>query len=517
VEEVVIAEDLMIITARSGTRQAPCPGCGSLSERIHGGYHRRLADAAVAGRRTVVDLLVRRFLCPAAACVRKTFVEQVAGLTERYARRTRSLRGILETIALTLSGRAAARLTQSLSIPIGANTLIRLIRKLPEQPACPTPRVLGVDDFALKRGHVYATILIDVETGRRVDVLPDRTADTFAAWLREHPGVEIVCRDRASAYAEAVRTAAPDAVQVADRFHLWKNLCEAVEKCVAAHRACLVEPTEDPAPDMLAADVRTDAPPEPLPPATEGVRAVQRRERHTAVHELFDKGVGIYTIAKALGLDPKTVGKYAHAATVEDVPTSDGHRDTQIRPYLAHLHRRWNEGCTDAARLCAEIRDLGFRGSARTVRRHLQPVRAGGKPAPKVPDALTVRQATRLITGRPTSLDQDEKAQLKSLLARCPELNAVAECVRTFAAMMNDKRGADLNDWLTRAEATQMPSLRSLARGLRQDFAAVTAGLTLEWSSGKVEGNVNRIKMIKRTGYGRAEFDLLRRRVLYAD
>lgn len=242
-----------------------------------------------------------------------------------------------------------------------------------------------MDDFALKRGHVYATILIDVETGRRVDVLPDRTADTFAAWLREHPGVEIVCRDRASAYAEAVRTAAPEAVQVADRFHLWKNLCEAVEKCVAAHRACLVDPTEDPAPDALATGVGTDAPPDPLPPAAEGVRAVQRRERHAAIHKLFDKGVGIYAIAKALGLDPKTVGKYAHAATVEDVPTSDGHRDTQIRPYLAHLHRRWNEGCTDAARLCAEIRELGFQGSARTVRRHLQPVRTAESPRRRSP------------------------------------------------------------------------------------------------------------------------------------
>src|SRR5690606_8178694 len=130
---------------------------------------------------------------------------------------------------------------------------------------------------------------------------------------------------------------------------------------------------------------------------------------------------------------------------------------------------------------------------------------------------MTVRQATRLITSRPTSLDEDGKAQLSGLLARCPELNAVAECVSTFAEMMNDKRGAELNDWLIRAEATQQPPLRSLARGIRQDFAAVTAGLTLEWSSGKVEGNVNRIKMIKRTGYGRAQFDLLRRRVLYAD
>jgi transposase len=517
VEEVTIAEDLMTITARTGTREAACPGCGSLSERVHGGYQRRLADAAVAGRRTVIDLLVRRFLCPAATCVRKTFVEQVAGLTQRYARRTLALREILETIALALSGRAGARLTESLSIPIGANTLLRLVRDLPEHPAGPTPRVLGVDDFALKRGHIYGTILIDVETGRRVDVLPDRTADTFAAWLRDHPGVEIVCRDRASAYAEAVRTAVPEAVQVADRFHLWQNLCEAVEKCVAAHRAALKETTDEAAPDAPTAALDTDVLPEPEPVAAEGARSAQRRERHAAVHELFDKGVGIYAIAKALRLDPKTVGKYAHAATVEDVPTSDGHRDTQIRPYLSHLHQRWNEGCTDASRLCAEIRELGYQGSTRTVRRHLQPVRATGKPAPKVAETLTVRQATRLITGRPTSLNEDEKAQLNGLLARCPELNAVAECVRTFAEMMNDKRGAELNDWLIHAEATQQPPLRSLARGIRQDFAAVTAGLTLEWSSGKVEGNVNRIKMIKRTGYGRAEFDLLRRRVLYAD
>ncbi|MET8516018.1 ISL3 family transposase [Streptomyces sp. NPDC005077] len=519
VEEVVVADGAVTFSARSSTRQAHCPGCGTVSERVHGGYRRRLADLAVAGRTAMIDLLVRRFVCPTAECHRKTFVEQIAGLTEPFARRTPLVRQALERVALALAGRPGAGLAAHLSIQTSANSLIRLLRRLPDEPVGAAPRVLGVDDFAFKKGHVYGTILLDMETGERVDVLPDRTAQTLAAWLREHPGVEIVCRDRASAYAEAVRTAAPGVVQVADRFHLWKNLCEATEKCVSAHRACLTETTEESAPDEPAVDLDSSALPERLPVAAEGVRAAGRRERHAAVHELFDKGVGVYAIAKALGLDPKTVGKYAHAhaATVGDVPTSDGHRDTQIRPYLSHLHQRWNEGCTDAARLCTEIRELGYRGSTRTVRRHLQPVRASGKPAPTVAGGLTVRQATRLMTQRPTSLDEDEKVQLKGLLARCPELDAVAECVRTFAEMMNEKRGAELNDWLVRAEATQQPPLRSLARGLRQDFAAVTAGLTLEWNSGKVEGNVNRIKRIKRDGYGRAGFDLLRLQILRAD
>lgn len=509
--------DGVALVARTVTREAVCPGCGAVSGRVHGVYRRRLADLAVAGRKVVVDLLVRRFLCPASACGRRTFVEQVDGLTERFARRTPPLRRTLEKIALALAGRPAARLTKHLSVPTSANSLLRLIRRLPDKQADAAPRVLGVDDFALKRGHVYGTIILDMETGGRVDVLPDRTAGTLTEWLRAHPGAEIVCRDRASAYAEAVRTACPDAVQVADRFHLWKNLCEAVEKCVAAHRSCLTELTETASPEATAMQEPEAAGRGLLEPA-EGLRVIQRHERHAAVHALYDKGIQIQVIAETLGLDRKTVRRYAHAATPDDASLATGSRSYgQIHAYAFYLHRRWNEGCTDAARLHVEIVELGYRGSKRTVRRHLQEIRAGGKPAPDKPRELTVRKATWLITAHPDKINESNALKLKQLLARCPELEAVTDCVRAFAHMMTERRGNDLDKWLTGAENTGLKPLRSLARGLRQDFDAVTAGLTLEWNSGRVEGNVNRVKRIKRDGYGRAGFDLLRRQILLAD
>jgi transposase len=219
IEEVVLDDAALSFTARTVTREAACPGCGTVSARVHGGYRRNLADLAVAGRRVVINLLVRRFMCPVALCSRRTFVEQVDGLTERFARRTPALRRTLERIALALAGRPAARLTAHLSVSVSANSLIRLLRRLPDRQPATDPRVMGVDDFAFKKGHVYGTIILDVETGERVDVLPDRTSETLSAWLRDHPGAEIVCRDRASAYAEAVRTVCPDATQVADRFH----------------------------------------------------------------------------------------------------------------------------------------------------------------------------------------------------------------------------------------------------------------------------------------------------------
>ena len=514
IEAVDTDHDTVIITGSTVTSCADCPGCGVASARVHGRYRRRLADLALARHPVMLDLQVKRFRCATAACVRRTFVEQVAGLTYRFARRSQPLRERLVTIGLALAGRAGARLARTLAIPASANTLLRLIRIQADQPAARAPRVLGVDDFALKRGHVYGTVLIDIEAGRPVDVLPDRTAETLTTWLRDHPGAEIICRDRASSYAEAARVGAPDAIQVADRFHLWKNLCEAVEKCVAAHRTCLTDPTptthQDPSP-------KPADPPDQLDRSWERPLDARTRQRHAAVHELRGKGVGIAVIADILGLDRKTVRRYVHATTAEELLTPPaGRGGTALQPYLPHLHRRWNEGCSDAAVLHAEIRDQGYRGSQRTVRRHLQPIRQQGAPAPAAPVTPTVRRVATWIVRKPESLTVQERDHLARILARCPELDAAATCVTGFAAIMAEHRGQDLPGWLIQADATELAPLRGFARGLRHDLAAVTAGLTLPWNSGPVEGHVNRIKMLKRQMYGRASFDLLRHRILHA-
>jgi transposase len=509
VERVERTRAGVVIWACPKASNATCPGCGLRSSKVHSRYDRRIADGAVAGQSVVLRLRVRRYFCNGDDCPVRTFAEQVEGLTAKHARRTGLARGMLEQVGLALAGRAGSRLAARLGLSAGRNTLLRLVHTLPD-PTVGTVRVLGVDDFALRRGHVYGTVLIDIESGRPVEVLPDRTAEPLAAWLRDHPGVEIICRDRASAYAEAARAAAPDAVQVADRFHLWRNLCQAVEKIAAAHRDCLrppeTEPHDDPAEPAF---------PESAPEELEGLRAANTRLRHAAVHDLLDKGVGITAIAEALDLDRKTVRRYTKADTAEQLLVAPSRRrDTALRPFLAHLHRRWNEGCTDAARLHEEIRARGYRGSRRSVRRCLQPLRASGRPAPPVPDGPSVRQATGWIVRKPTNLDEAEQLQLKQVLTRCPELDAAHNRVRSFAAMMTDHDGDSLHSWIEQTETTGLTPLRSFARGLRQDYDAVAAGISMPWNSGPVEGHVNRIKMIKRQMFGRASFSLLRKRIL---
>jgi transposase len=259
VEVVERAVGVVTLHARVRSPGGMCPRCGQASSRVHGRYVRRLADAALGGVKTVLALTVRRFKCVNTGCVAVTFAEQVDGLTSPHARFTPLLRRMLSAVAVMTAARAGARLAARLALPVAKDTLLRLVRAEPE-PQVGAVRAVAVDDFALRKRAIYATLIVDLEARRPIEVLEDREAEPVAAWLAAHPEIEVVCRDRARAYREAIQTGAPQALDVADRWHLWHNLAEAVDKTVRAHHTCVKtaladtnEPTAEPDGDLTPA------------------------------------------------------------------------------------------------------------------------------------------------------------------------------------------------------------------------------------------------------------------------
>ncbi len=528
--------DAVVIRASCRAAQARCPLCGAASSRVHGGYARVVADGAAGGRPVLIALSVRRFRCAEPSCPRATFAEQAGGVSERYRRRSAPLLGMLAGFGLELAGRAGARLAGALGVPVHSSTVLRLVMALPDPPVTAAPAVTGVDDFALRKGQVYGTVVADAESGQVVDLLPDREAATLEEWLKARPGAEVICRDRAGAYADGAAAGAPLAVQVADRWHLWHNLGEYVEKAVAAHRGCLTSAPDEPAGGGEAPPGRLpDAGPAAAPPAEpDGLRDVCGRERalvsrtlerHAAVHELLQAGRSRREAAEILGLDRKTVNRFASQADPAMLLVKATGRESKLDPFKPWINRRWNEGITSAAALHTEMAATqGWAGSPQAVERYVRQfrtadgrTRAGRNPrqAPAAPPAPKTRQVTRWLLTRPDRLDPDDQARLAAAKTSCPHLDALAGHVRGFAEMMIQRQGLlALEDWLTRIEADDQPELRSFANGIRRDQQAVTAGLALPYSSGAMEGNVNKIKMIKRQMYGRAGFPLLRKRVI---
>ncbi|MEV5829755.1 transposase [Spirillospora sp. NPDC052242] len=246
--------------------------------------------------------------------------------------------------------------------------------------------------------------------------------------------------------------------------------------------------------------------------------AVRTRQRHAAVHDLLAQGGTIMRIADELQLSRNTVRRFARAADPDLllVHNGTGQRTKDIEAYDAYLRQRWNQGCTNARRLHAELRERGYRGALTTVRQHLQPWRTG-PPAPAAPRPPTVRQATAWFLSNPAHLDPGDRHRIDTLCATCPQLAVLRDRVREFAEMMVHRHGRWLETWMTAVAGEDLPELHSFVTGLRRDQDAATAGLTLPYSSGPVEGHVNRIKMIKRQMYGRANPDLLRKRILLAD
>jgi transposase len=512
-----VTPDTVVIAARCENATARCPCCRAISDRVHSRYIRTAADLPWHGRQVVLRVTTRRFRCRTAGCERSIFCERLPDALAPHARSTGRLVELHRAVGFALGGEAGTRLCQRLAAPTSGDTLLRRIRAFPT-PARGTPRVLGVDDFAFRKGHTYGTILFDQERRRVVDLLPDRTADTFADWLRRHPGVEIVTRDRASAYSQAATSAAPAATQVADRFHLLVNLREAAERTLQTGGARIrgaMRPESTPA--VLA--------PEPVdrPSPRDHIPAERRRDqRFREVRELHAGGVSLRQIARDLRLSYNTVARYVRSARVPDWNPGRP-RPSSLDRYADVIRQRLRDGCRSAAEIGRDLASRGYRGAATVVRSYVRRLRAEmGIPAARPnrsrtarpPPAPSPRRLSVAVVRRPADRSPEENAWVEQLGRDETVPGAVVRMAEEFAAMARNRTAVGLDDWLTRAESVS--PLRGFARGIRRDDAAVRAGLSQPWSNGPVEGAVGRLKFLKRQMYGRAGFDLLKARVLNA-
>jgi transposase len=551
--EVCLENEVLTLVLKSSQASAICPKCTHPSTRIRGRYTRTLADLPCQGRAVRVRLEVRRFVCSTRGCPRATFAERFPALTHAYARRTLRQADALTEVAFAVGGKAGAKLTKRLAMPTSRDTLLRLIRST-DVPTHKTPQVLGLDDFAWKKGDRYGTLLVDLQAHCPVEVLPDREADTVVRWLRAHRGVKIISRDRAGAYAEAATRGAPRARQVADRYHVLVNLRDALKGTLARTSGSLPEVTADrgePRASSQTATTTHQASRAPAATAQEDERAgapqdqreasgarsltvvEQRRQvsranrlsRYEQIIALHRQGLSQRAIARHLHVSRKVVQHSVRAGTFpERAPT--GRRQSKLAPYMPYLRKRWEEGCHNGLQLARELQAQGFRGSASLVGKLVadwrarlpgSPERVRGKKRQAAPPAkrrLSPRQASWLFVKDQAQLTADQRALIERICQTNADLHELYQLGQDFVLMVKQRRARRLDGWLARAHQSSSVELRGFASGIKRDYAAVKAALSLPWSQGQVEGQITRLKFLKRQMYGRAHFDLFRSRVL---
>lgn len=509
---------------RGRRQEGACPVCGDLSKRVHSRYQRWVKDLPVQGRRVVVVLEARKFFCDEPGCSRRIFCERFPEVVEAYARRTLRLEEIVTAMGLLVSANLASRLSRLLGFPTSGRTLLRCAHRY--EPPQTEAMMIGVDDFAFRRGHQYGTLIIDLATRRPIEVLNERSVSSLRAFLAAHPEVEAVCRDRDPRYAEAIRWEAPTATVVLDRWHLIRNFVDAFERFVAQHhRAWLNTLREHQASSIaLSERVGTDGGgdgdwvdaliTELSPKQRERRRANQQRrqQRYNDIRDLHDKGFNRAAIAQRLQLDRGTVASYLQRGG-PPTDTRSRRAPTLLDPYLPHLAKRWQEGCRNAARLHREIQQQGYTGSVRTVMRRVRawrkhaPAATPPPPAPALPSPRTLAWA---LLQEPPLTDS-----LDALLTLAPDAATAAGLARAGLTALRHQDLDAWNAWQDAVAASDVTQLKRFLRGLQNDRDAVTNAFLTTLSNGPTEGHVHRIKLIKRTMYGRASFHLLRNKILY--
>jgi transposase len=542
---VILEGGTVTLSLRTTSATARCPACDVPSHHVHSRYVRTLHDLPSQGRQTILRLTARKFFCRNHDCSRAVFCERLPDLAPCRAQSTTGLRDAHRAIAFALGGEAGSRLAGQLGMPTSADTLLRRIKQTATQPA-PTPRVLGVDDWAIRKGHNYGTVLVDLQRGEVIDLLAGRDGATLRQWLTEHPGVEVISRDRASAYAQAASEAAPKAKQVADRWHLLKNVREMLERFFERHRgkirsvaAALTQPLAPGGPPLD--QPRQDLPMQQDKLATEPssqselvavelsakeqarqARRQQRRERYQQVRQRHDQGQSSRQIAKEMGLSRNVVRGYLRRDHCPDW------RPGQARPTRLDGFGRWIDEQIQAGRAnCAEMHQeltaKGYKGGYDAVRRFVtKRLAILGKPRqrrnaaqPRSPPAPSARSLSFDVIRAEKKRQAEDRARVNVLRGIDEEFRQTLTLSEEFIALVRKQESKPLADWLTRAERSASAEMRGFAQGIRQDEAAVSAAISEPWSNGPVEGAINRLKTIKRQMYGRASFELLRRRVLH--
>jgi len=498
-----------------------CPVCQQPSSRVHSRYQRWLDDLPWGCYVVRLRLRVRRFLCNSPSCNRQTFSEQLPELAVPYGRQTLRLAQTLQQVGQQAGGEGGQRVAQMFRSGVSADTMLRLIRRIPS-PSIPMPSVIGIDDWAFRKGQRYGTIVVDLVARRPIALLPDRTVDTAATWLAAHPELTIVSRDRGNNYIEAADRGAPQATQVADRWHILKNLREAVHEYLK--RTCRTwqqhllppagaEPLPEPAP--IGGTLLTKA-----QQRKQAVRA-RRLARYEQVVALHQQGVGIRAIGQQLHLARHTVRSYLRPGSFPERAPRDSL--SQLDPYIPYLQQRWKAGCHNGRQLWRELQSQGYRGGYSVLKVRLAQWRVRTPAAPQnktrqqfpfPPSLPSPRQATWYLMRVPEKLKPEELAQLQQLCSASVVLATLYSLVQDFYYLLKNRQPEQIEGWLQRAEQCQVQELLSFVVGIRHDQLAVTAAATLPWSNGQVEGQICRLKQIKRQMYGRGKLDLLTKRVL---
>jgi transposase len=474
---------------------ASCPLCGRPSRRVHSRYVRTVADVPWHGVPFRLRLHVRRCFCDGSTCLRAIFTERLPDLVAPYARRTTQLDDWLRAVGFAVGGAAGRRLLQALGLAASADTLLRQVRRTP-RPAMPAPRVVGVDDWCFRRGRRYGAILVDLERRRVLDLLPDREADTLATWLQAHPSVELISRDRGASFAEGASRGAPQARQVADRFHVLKNLVEAFQQVLGHEHEAL----------RAAAEAVTGAPltptrrllTEPERHARQTAQA-RRQARYETVRRLRTEGKTIREIAIELQMGQNTIQRLLRAESCPR-PAQRRARFTLLTNFESYLRERWNAGEQNGQQLLRELRERGYRGSQSTLYGLLGRWRTGPRhrgryayesaPAAAVPPTIRTspREVSWLLLQPSEDLSASEAAYVGDLLSRAAVVATTQEAVQTFFTLLDEQQGDQLDVWLERAEASGVRELAAFAEGIRRDYAAIRAACELPWSQGQTEG-----------------------------